>query len=173
MKYILALLLSFFILTTVSAQSKEKFCRAVEQGNFKKIERMFKRQLNKHKNGTQYDNGAGSGVQVTHEYNLDFLVWWFKSFPCVKDAAWDKYQPKIAIYPGGSTIGVIFISKGEIKEYCFSIQEGTTGQVNIFGWRPKLFKAKNILVYKKLSECPGFVVKQHELNMEYLLKGGW
>ena len=77
------------------------------------------------------------------------------------------------IEPGGSSIGVVFISKGEIKEYCFSIQEGTTGQVNIFGWRPKLFKAKNILVYKKLSECPGFVVKQHDLNMEYLLKGGW
>ncbi len=182
MKLIILLVITFslFGVAKVQAQAQavqdrgsEKFCKAVEKGRFNKIERMFKRQLKQRRNGTKYDNGPGSGMQITHQYNLDTLVLWFKSFPCVKDAAWDKYQIKIAIYPGGSTIGVKFFCGEEIKEYCFLIQEGTLGTINLFGWHPQLFKMKNKLVYKRMIENPGFVDRQHQQSPEYLRKGGW
>lgn len=160
MKKIALLLIVVCSFCYASAQINQRFCSAVEKGNFKKAERIFKREIKKRKNGTAYDNGPGSGMQITHQYNLDTLTMWLKNQPCVEDAFWDKCQNKIMIYPGWSIIGVKFKTNGGVTEKCFSIQEGTTGTIKIFGWKPHLFKAKNKLVYRKMSDCEGFIEQQ-------------
>jgi len=139
-----------------------RFCKAVEKGNFKKAERIFKRQVKKRKGGTAYYNGPGSGYQITHFYNLDTLTMWLKNMPCVEDAVWDKCQQKEMIYPGSSSVGVKFNTKKGIVEKCFWIQEGTTGNVNIFGWKPHIFKSRDILRYKKMYDCKGFTELQRK-----------
>jgi hypothetical protein len=160
MKIIIAIIVSFCLLSVSYAQSRSSFCKAVEKGNFKKVARQFNKQVKCRKWGKTYDNGPGSGMQVTHVYDLDTLTMWLKSKPCVADAYWDKCQVKIDIYPGWAEIGAKFITSDGIKEMCFCLQEGTMGTMNILGWHPHLFKSKNKLILKKLYDCDGFIEKQ-------------
>ena len=145
------------------AQSNTKFCKAIENENFNKIERLVKKQVRHHKKGQRYYNGAGSGYQTNFTPSFDSITTWFKSQNCVEDTYWDKCQNKIAIYPSWTIIGVKFKTKNGTVERCFSIQQGTTGKVNFFGWKPTLFKMKNRLVYKKCYDCKGFI-EQQKLN---------
>ncbi len=142
------------------AQSHSKCCKAIENENFKKVERLLQQQVRHHKNGQRYYNGEGSGYQTNFTPALDSITNWFKNQNCVVDAYWNKCQNKIAIYPGWSVIGVKFKTKKGIVEKCYSIQQGTTGKINLLGWRPKLFKTKNKLVYKKSYDCEGFIELQ-------------
>lgn len=158
---VIIMLLSLLLFVNISySQNNCNFCKAVEKGNFNKVERLFKKEVRKRENGTQFYNGPGSGMQTTHSYNIDTLTMWLKNHPCVADAYPDKCQEKIAIYPGHSSIGVKFNTNKGIVEKCFLLQEGTMGTVNILGWRPHLFEAKNILVYKKIYGCSGFIEQQ-------------
>jgi len=97
-----------------------------------------------------------------HHYDLDTLTRWLKNMPCVEDAVRDKCQQKELIYPGSSSVGVKFKTSEGIVEKCFWIQEGTTGNVNIFGWKPHIFKSRNILRYKKMYDCKGFIELQRQ-----------
>lgn len=142
------------------SQNEKAFCKAVDNMNFNKVERIMLRLVKKNRKGQTYFNGEGSGYQINLAPSLDSITNWLKKQSCVEDAYWDKCQMKTLIYPGSSAIGVKFKTKKGIVENCFLLQEGTTGQVNIFGWRPKLSKAKKILVYKKMYECKGFIETQ-------------
>ncbi|MES2430844.1 MAG: hypothetical protein V4556_07885 [Bacteroidota bacterium] len=153
----------FCLSASLFAQDKTAFCKAVKNEDFKKVERLLKKQLNKRKRGIIYYNGPGSGNQISHTENLDTLTMWLQSMPCVTAAAWDRCQNKIMIYPGFASIGAKFKTKKGIVEKCFFIQIGTTGNVNAFGGRMHVFKAKNILVYKKMYDCKGFVEEQKKL----------
>ncbi|MFT3682057.1 MAG: hypothetical protein QM791_17410 [Ferruginibacter sp.] len=161
------ILVSFFaIITFVNigfSQVNQAFCEAAAKGNFNKVERLFKREIKKRSNGTSYDNGPGSGMQITHQYNLDTLIMWLKSQPCVEDAYWDKCETKISIYPGWVVIGAKFKTEQGITEKCFHLQQGTTGNINIFGWKAHLFKRQHKLVYKKMYTCDGFIEKQRSI----------
>ena len=117
-------------------------------------------QVSRHKKGQRYYNGAGSGYQTNFTPSFDSITTWFKSQNCIDDAYWDKCQNKIAIYPSWSIIGVKFRTKNRTVEKCFSIQQGTTGKINFFGWKPTLFKMKNRLVYRKSYDCKGFIAQQ-------------
>lgn len=161
MKLIIAVITGCFFSVTAFAQNA-RFCKAVEKGNFKKAEYLFKSQVKKRKKGTACYNGAGSGYQITHHYDLDTLTRWLKNMPCVEDAVRDKCQQKELIYPGSSSVGVKFKTSEGIVEKCFWIQEGTTGNVNIFGWKPHIFKSRNILRYKKMYDCKGFIELQRQ-----------
>lgn len=145
---------------TSRAQSQDAFCKAVAKEKYRKIERSVKRQVKKHKQGVTFYNGPGSGYQINLAPSLDSITLWLKNMPCTEDAFWDKCQMKIMIYPGSSSIGVKFKTNQGIKEKCFFIQEGTTGTLQIFGWRPKVWKTRNILVYRKMYDCPDFIEKQ-------------
>ncbi len=170
MKYFLTILFAVLFFLSAYAQNELKFCKAVEKENFRKVERLFKREIKKRKSGLQNDNGKGSGIQVNHQYTFDTLTLWLKKMPCIEDAFWDKCEIKIAIYPGWTVIGAKFKTTSGIKEKCFTIQIGTTGTVNIFGWKPKLCKAKNSLVYKKMADCSGFIAKQKQNCAELIKK---
>ena len=148
------------MMSSVYSQNNASFCKAVGKNNFNKVERLVKKEIRKKRSGTQYDNGQGSGIQVTHVYDLDTITSWLKRFPCVEDAFWDKCQVKISIYPGWSVIGVRLNTESGPSEKCFHIQEGTTGSISIFGWRPHLFKYRNKLIYKKMCDCEGFIEQQ-------------
>jgi hypothetical protein len=146
----------------VRAQSGQKFCRAVERSNFRKVERIVKKLVKKNRVGVTYFNGVGSGYQISLAPSLDSITGWLKGRACVADAYWDRCQGKPAIYPGSSSIGVILQAKTGEVEKCFRIQEGTTGQLNLFGWRPTVYKPKKILVYRKMSDCAGFIELQRK-----------
>ena len=154
---IIILLSMLFAYQISFSQSEKAFCKAVENMNFNKVERIIHKLVKKNKKGQTYFNGEGSGYQINLAPSLDSITNWIKKQPCVEDAYWDKCQMKIAIYPGSSSIGVKFKTENGIIEKCFLIQEGTTGQANIFGWRPKLSKEKKVLVYKKMYEYNGFI----------------
>ena len=158
-KIILSLLLGYSF-QMAWAQSPTKCSKAIEKENFKKVERLLQQQVRHHKNGQRYYNGAGSGYQTNFTPALDSITNWFKNQSGVVDTYWDKCQQKEAIYPGWSVIGVKFKTKKGIVEKCYSIQQGTTGNVNLLGWKPKLFKTKNKLVYKKSYDCKGFIELQ-------------
>jgi hypothetical protein len=153
-------LLIFLSSQKAFSQSEKAFCKAVESMNFKKVERIVHRIVKKNRAGQTYFNGEGSGYQINLSPCYDSIVNWLKKQDCVEDAYWDKCQSKELIYPGSSSIGVKFKTKTGIAEKCFLVQNGTTGQVNIFGWKPKISKAKKNLVYKKMYECKGFIELQ-------------
>lgn len=163
MKNFTFLLLFVISLNSTRAQQAEKICKAVHKENYRPLERFVKKQIKLRKHGSTYYNGPGSGMQVSHVGSLDSITGLLKSLDCIADAAWDKCQIKIAIYPGGSTIGVILNTSNGKREMCFSVQEGTTGNVRLLGCRMKLFKARNILVFKNRKECSDFVRQQKAL----------
>lgn len=158
--YIITLMIMFFACQQTFSQNEQAFCKAVKKKNFNKVERIIYKLVKKNKKGVTYFNGQGSGYQINLAPSLDSITNWIKKQPCVEDAFWDKCQMKIQIYPGNSAIGVKFKTGNEIIEKCFMIQEGKTGQVKFFKWRLKLFKAKNVLVYKKMYDCKGFIETQ-------------
>ncbi len=139
------------------SQCEKKFCKAVESANFNKVERIIKRVIRKHKHGQTYFNGEESGYQITLVSSFDSITKWLDKQPCIETSFWDKCQSKPCIYPGWTTIGVVFKTKNGSVERCFTLENGTTGQVNILGWRPKIFKSKIKIIYKKMTECEGFI----------------
>jgi len=157
MKYFLLLLFVFCIHFSFG-QDNSSFCNAVQNEKFGKVERKIKRMISKIPESRDYTDTILSEPQM--EENVESLTQWFKGLPCVEDAFQDKCQMKIAIYPGWSIIGVKFKTKSGIVEKCFSIQKGTTGTTNIFGWRPKTGRMKNKLVFRKMYDCPGFITEQ-------------
>lgn len=139
------------------------FEKAIDNGSFRCIERIIKKEIRKVKKGTEFFNGTGSGMQTSFVASFDSIVNWLLLHKGVIDATWDKCQAKAAIYPGSSTIGVVFKTKNGPVEKCYRVQEGTTARPNIMGWRPVLFKARMILKYRGSKDCSGFVENQKKL----------
>ena len=160
MKAALFIGLLIFMSVKIFSQTNSSFCKAVENSRFKKVERIFKREFNKRRNGNEYYHGPGSGMQINHQYTIDTLTMWLKNKSCIEDAFWDKCQIKISIYPGWTIIGAIFKTKKGLVEKCFYIQEGTTGSIKIFNWQFPFFKMKNKLIYKKMYDQTGFIEQQ-------------
>ncbi|MBK7173976.1 MAG: hypothetical protein IPH84_12245 [Bacteroidales bacterium] len=159
-KFIPLIFILFLALNVTFGQSNRPFCNAVQHGNYRKVERILKHETRKYRHGVTYDNGPGSGMQVTHSPGLDSLTSWFKTMPCVKDAYWDKCCNKPGIYPGWAVIGVLFDQDGQTIAKCFTFQLGTTGSMNVFGWRPHILPMKDHLIYRKISDCPGFIERE-------------
>lgn len=163
MKTTILLLISIFICSLVYSQNNSKFCAASFDSNFKKVERDFKHEIYKLKNGI---NSKLPRSEINYSKTLDSLLLWLKNHDCVKDAMWDKCQNKILNYPGSSIIGVIFKTKNGEVEKCFTVQLGTTGRLNLFGWHPKISRSKNKLIYKQMKDCSGFVKEQQRLCLQ-------
>lgn len=150
----------FFVFQIAYAQNEKKFCKAVAKMNLKKTGRIIKKLVKKNKEGVAYFDEALEKNQYSLSAGVDLITYWLKGNDCVEDAFWDKCQAKPAIFPGHSTIGVRFKTPKGVIEKCFLIQEGITGQINIFGWKPKLKKSKMILVYKTMFDCDNFIYEQ-------------
>ncbi len=157
---IILTLFFIFVFKNVFCQNETALCKAVANSNFRKVERIVKKVIKENKTGQTYFNGEGSGYQINLSPCFDSITNWFKKQDCVEDAYWDKCQTKVEIYPGHSSIGVKFRTNSGIVEKCFQIQEGTTGQINFLGWRPKISKEKKQLVYKRMYEYNGFIELQ-------------
>ncbi|MHC1776602.1 MAG: hypothetical protein AB9834_14455 [Lentimicrobium sp.] len=161
--YKITLLLVFvFVFQYAYCQNAKVFCKAVDDSDFRKVERIVKKTIKDNRTGQTYFNGAGSGNQINLSPCYDSIINRLKKQACVEDAFWDKCQTKEANYPGHSSIGIQFRTKTGMIEKCFLIQEGTTGQINLLGWRPKVFKLKKMLVYVKMYDCENFIEQQKE-----------
>lgn len=154
-----------FTIQNAYSHDEKAFCKEVYNMNFNKIERFVHKVIKKNRRGKVYFNGEGSEYQTDLSPCLDTITNWIKKKECIENAYWDKCQIKDALYPGFSSIGVKFKTKNGIIEKCFLIQEGTTGQINIFCWKPKIFKSKSILVFKKMYDCENFI-EQQRINCE-------
>ena len=151
-------LLFFFSVYSAMSQCEKKICKAAAKGNFNKVERIVKRIVKRIPEAKEETDGVPT--YITMDKNIEELTSWFKNLACVEDAFEDKCQIKISIYPGWSIIGVRFMTNTGIEEKCFSIQKGTTGAIKIFTWKPTISRMKSKLVYKKMYDCPGFIVEQ-------------
>ena len=105
----------FLIAENTFCQSDKAFCRATNHSNFKKVERIFSRQVKKKSKGYVYQD-SGWGIATTFYTNYDFLVNWLKKQGCVEDAIWNKNQARVAIYPSYSIIGARYKTKKGIVE---------------------------------------------------------
>jgi hypothetical protein len=142
---------------TSEAQSTTSFCKALEQKRMKQVERMFRQKVRILKKGIPFDNGPGSGRQVSFAKSIDSITHWLQQQPCVLDAQSDQCEIKISIYPNWFVIGMKISDR---SEYCFYIQQGTTGKIDLFGWKPRLLHMKNHLIYKRMYNCPSFMETQ-------------
>ena len=156
----LVLILFLFTCFKSYAQNESVFCKVVTKADFKKIERKIKQLIQHNNQGKIFYNGAGSGNQIDYTPCYDSIINWLVRQPCIVDAYWDKCENKELLFPGKSAIGIKFKTEKGIFEKCFLIQQGTTGQINILGYRPKLFKESKKLVYKKMFDCNGFIEAQ-------------
>ena len=154
---LLALLIQLTVIAQLSSLSK-----AAEKGRWNKVERVMKRKIHEQNRVFDFDNRERKTV-LSFTIAYDTLVHWLKTSPVVEDAASDKCQAKLMIYPGHSAVGVRFKTKNGIVEKCFVVQEGTTGTIHFFGWHPHLVRYKWKLVYKRMRDCKGFVEEQKAL----------
>lgn len=159
---ILIIICLLLVIQKAFSQNRTSFCKAVDHKNFNKIERIIRHEVRKNKKGQVYFNGEGSGNQINLSSSIDSITESLKTQKCIEDAYWDKCQEKLMLYPGYAVIGVRFKSDQSIIEKCFHIQLGKTGRINLFGWKFKIAKSKQQLVYKKMFDCQDFIQIQRE-----------
>lgn len=155
MRLFTVLLISFLSIYCDAQEHFSSLEKAIDNSNFKKLERRFKKEVRRHKKGQVIQNGTSS--YTVHHETAEYLVSWLKKNQNIIEAHSDKCSNHISIYPGWFTVGAIFQTKNGIKERAFTVQEGKTGNIHLFKWRFHMFKSKNVLVYKHMKEIPGFV----------------
>ena len=155
MKQLIVLL--FMLPTVIHAQDATRFAHAMERGAGA-VDHWMKRELMAHKKGTLVNNG--STTYTSHSATYDSLVIFLRMQPDVLDAGWDRCMVKLTSWPGHSSLGVRFVSNGEVHERCYYLQEGRSGSIEIFGWRAQVRKVREQLKFLGAKECPGFVEEQ-------------
>jgi len=144
----------------VQAQNAKRFQHALVSSNERAMDRWMKSEIHRVRKGHQVTTPSSS--YTVHDPSHDSLVAFLRRQPGVEDAAWDKCIGKLDIWPGHSTIGLRWRVNGQLVERCWGVQEGRPGTINLFGWRPKVRKNKQVLVFKKAYACTGFVEEQRQ-----------
>lgn len=160
-----ALLLAVMLFgTTLLAQDTKSFTRALEHHSPHALDRWMKREFHRQRKGVLINNGSGS--YTFHSLTYDSLVVWLRRQPGVLDADWDRCVNKILLWPGHSTIGVHVRLGGAVRERCYTLQEGRTGTITVFGWRPRVRKSRQDLKLVGVRDCQGFVTEQRRYCSE-------
>lgn len=147
-----------FVPLFAGAQDPVRFARALEHRNTSALDRWMKHEFRAHRKGTL--NNTSSSSYVIHAPTHDSLVAWLRQQPGVIDAAWDKCLSKPLIWPGYATVGLrVRMSRG-VLERCYFLQEGRTGTIDLWGWRPRVWRSREQLKYRKASACEGFSREQ-------------
>lgn len=149
-----------FLPLTLHAQDAGRFQRALNARNERAIDRWMAREIHRHRKGHLV--GTPDRGYVVHHPTHDSLVAFLHRQPGVEDAAWDRCIGKQAIWPGHSTIGMRWHARGRVYERCWSVQEGRPGTIHLFGWRPKVRKNREHLLFKRADSCTGFVEQQRK-----------
>jgi len=116
----------------------------------KQLKTKIKKLVKKNKKGARYYNGSTFN---TYHFNIfDHISQYLQQYAFTEQVCWDKCIVKPAIYPGNSNIQITFKSKKGLQTKIASIQEGTTRDFRVLGWRPFTFiKNRDILKFKGLS----------------------
>lgn len=152
------LLLVPFVL---QAQDPKRFQRGLNARSEHGLDRWVKHELHRHRKRQLISTPNGTYGSYTPTY--DSLVAFMRRQPGVEDAAWDRCMVKLDIWPGHSTIGLRWHTRGQVIERCWTVQEGIPGTVNLFGWRPRVRKTREHLKYRRARECSGYVQEQRKL----------
>lgn len=151
--------------SALQAQDTAAFARALQHKGLRALDHWMKHELHRQRRGTLV---TSPGTTYTmHSPTYDSLVTWLHQQPGVIGAAWGKCAKKIAIWPGRSTVGLRVRLNGVEHERCYTLQEGRIGTINLFGWRPQVRKAREVLKFAGAKECPGFVVEQRRLCTDH------
>ena len=161
MRWLLILMLCFA--NTSHAQDADAFARALEHDSPRALDHWMKRELHHHRKGTQIT--APGSSYTSHSATYDNLVAWLRGQPGVVDAEWDRCIGKLDLWPGHSTIGVRVKLGGEVRERCYTLQEGRPGTIKLPGWRPKVLKSREELKLVGVRECTGFIAEQRRYCM--------
>jgi len=160
-----SLLLCLFLLPLVaSAQNAKRFQHALVSSSERAMDRWMKQEIRRVRKGQLITTPSGS--YTVHHATHDSLVTFLRCQPGVEDAAWDKCIGKLDIWPGHSTIGMRWRVGDELRERCWTVQEGIMGTINFLGWRPHVRKDLPQLKYKRASACAGFVEQQRRYCAE-------
>jgi hypothetical protein len=162
MRFVLFILL--LLPAVLYAQDGKRFQRALNARSEHSLDRWVKHELHRHRTRQLISTPNGSYSSYAPTY--DSLVAFLRRQPGVEDAAWDKCMNKLDIWPGHSNIGVRWHARGQVFERCWMVQEGITGAMNLFGWRPHVRKDREHLKYKRALKCPGFVEDQRRYCTE-------
>ena len=154
----------FLFPMALQAQDAQRFQRALSSGNECALDRCMKHEIHRVRKGHPVSTPTGS--YTAYHDTHDSLVAFLRRQPGVDDAAWDKCIGKLDVWPGHSNIGLRWRVGDEVRERCWTVQDGIPGTVNFFGWRPKVRKSREYLKYKRASVCPGFVEQQRNYCAE-------
>ncbi len=152
------LILALCTANTSRAQDAAAFARALEHDNPHALDHWMKRELHRHRKGTQVVTPTSS--YTVHYPTYDSLVTWLRRQPGVEDAEWDRCISKLLLWPGHSTIGVRLQLGGVLHERCYTLQEERPGTIQLPGWRPKVRKSREELKLVGMRKYAGFVVEQ-------------
>ena len=164
----LAFGLFFLFALPAWAQNDYRFAQIIKRGNVREIDRYMKRLI--HREGKDVRPGSYLHPLGGAEGRIQELWYSLRKQIGVSDLDWDLCVAKPAIWPGQWTLGVVFRTKegrGEDNvERCYTIQGGRMGTLNIFGWRPRIRRARDDLKLISVHSCPGFVEAQRALCEE-------
>lgn len=147
------------------ADNDPHLARIIRKGNPHRIDRCMRRYIEREGR----DHGASTYMHPLGgaEDRIHALYYGLRKQIGVNGVDWDRCVAKPAIWPGTWTLGVVFRTRDgkvqDILERCYTIQGGRPGTINLFGWRPRVRRARGDLKVKRVRRCEGFVEEQQRI----------
>lgn len=161
-RFLLLVTLHVLLPLLALADNDPHLARIIHKGNPHRIDRCMRRYIER----AGRDHGASTYMHPMGgaEARIHALYYDLRKQIGVNGVDWDRCVIKPAIWPGTWTLGVVFRTRDgkvqDILERCYTIQGGRTGTIDLFGWHPRVFKARDDLKVKRARACAGFVEEQ-------------
>lgn len=161
-RFLLLVTLHVLLPLLALADNDPHLARIIHKGNPHRIDRCMRRYIER----AGRDHGASTYMHPMGgaEARIHALYYDLRKQIGVNGVDWDRCVIKPAIWPGTWTLGVVFRTRDgkvqDILERCYTIQGGRTGTIDLFGWHPRVFKARDNLKVKRARACAGFVEEQ-------------
>ncbi len=163
-----ALLILVLVPLLARGDNDYHFAQAIKSGKVHRIDRHMKRFI--HREGKEVRASSYLHVLGGAEDRIGALYYSLRGQIGIIQLDWDRCVPKPAIWPGTWTLGVVYRTQDgladQVLERCYVIQGGRPGRINLFGWRPRIRKARNDLRVIDVRSCPGYVEEQERICKE-------
>lgn len=158
-----ACLFSMALSVIVCEANDPHLARAIKSGKVHRIDRHMKRLI--HREGKDFRAPGSLHAQGGAEARIAHVHGVLRGQIGVVQVDHDRCAIKPAIWPGTWTLGVVYRTReaSQMLERCYVIQGGRLGTVDLFGWRPRVRKARNDLRVVSMRSCPGFLAEQERI----------